>query len=187
MADEAPLPPWRRSAFSQLAWVTDLLAEREAKTEDESNQLAQHVAEEVDSHAAALKAREGELTRERALSAVNERQAREALGRAEQAEKERDDLRAQLARVTQERDEAIAASLTGEADPGTGAAISWKGKAEQWNAAFILAKRRAERAEADFAALAARLKEAHAVDAKRAEELSLEGLAASRRPMLAQS
>jgi hypothetical protein len=55
-------------------------------------------------------------------------ECREACLRAENAEKERDELRGELDATTKERDEAAAALLTGETDPETGASVSWKEK-----------------------------------------------------------
>jgi hypothetical protein len=114
-------------------------------------------------------------------------ECREACLRAENAEKERDELRGELDATTKERDEAAAALLTGETDPETGASVSWKEKAEQWNFAFIMAKRRAERAEAERDAVAARLKATGIPEGKGAEGQTLDGSTTPRRLHLAQA
>jgi hypothetical protein len=157
MAGETLLAPLGKSVFDQLAWITGALVESERKAEDSTVQAAQQMARDAESHAAALEACEAELACGRELSGKYQQQAREASLRAENAEKERDELRAELDATAKERDEAAAALLTGETDPETGASVSWKEKADQWNFAFIMAKRRAERAEAERDAAASRL------------------------------
>jgi hypothetical protein len=187
MAGEMFLAPLGKSVFEQLAWITDALVESERRAEDSTVQVAQQMARDAESHAAALQACEAELARARELSGKYQQQASEASLRAENAEKERDELRAKADGIAKERDEAAAALLTGETDPETGAAVSWKEKADQWNFAFIMAKRRAERAEAERDAVAERLKTTKVSEGTDAEGRTSDGSTRPRRLGLAQT
>jgi hypothetical protein len=187
MAGETTIPPWGKSVFDQLAWITDALAGSERKAEVPADHLAQQMVRDAESHAAALKACEAELAYEREQSGRYQRQIIEASLRAEQAERAFDELRAKLDATAKERDEAAAALLTGETDPETGASVSWKEKADQWNFAFIMVKRRAERAETERDALAGRLKAREMPEGKDAERQTLDGSTTPRRLHLAQA
>jgi hypothetical protein len=187
MAGDALLAPLGKSVFDQLAWITDALVKSDGEVQDSADHVAQQMAREAELRAAALQACEAELAHERERSGEYQQQIGEASLRADQAEKVRDELRAELDVAVKERDKAAAALLTGETDPETGATVSWKEKADQWNFAFIMAKRRAERAEAERDALAAQLKPIEMSEGKGAEGQPPDGLIPRRRLHLAQA